>query len=86
MSAAISRVYVSDIGRVWPVNGRYSAQQRELLQFVLEPAAAGHPSSRCGGSDYRLRVAALRAGFAFRFGFGFARFAADFATSTSDNS
>jgi Xaa-Pro aminopeptidase len=30
------RYYVSDIGRVWPVNGRYSAQQRELLQFVLE--------------------------------------------------
>jgi Xaa-Pro aminopeptidase len=30
------RYYVSDIGRVWPVNGKYSAQQRELLQFVLE--------------------------------------------------
>jgi Xaa-Pro aminopeptidase len=30
------RYYVSDVGRVWPVNGRYSAWQRELLQFVLE--------------------------------------------------
>jgi Xaa-Pro aminopeptidase len=30
------RYYTSDIGRVWPVNGRYTAPQRELLQFVLE--------------------------------------------------
>jgi Xaa-Pro aminopeptidase len=30
------RYYVSDIGRVWPVNGKYTAAQRELLQFVLE--------------------------------------------------
>ena len=30
------RYYVSDIGRVWPVNGKYNAWQRELLQFVLE--------------------------------------------------
>jgi Xaa-Pro aminopeptidase len=30
------RYYVSDTGRVWPVNGKYGAQQRELLQFVLE--------------------------------------------------
>ena len=30
------RYYVSDIGRVWPVNGKYTPQQRELLQFVLE--------------------------------------------------
>jgi Xaa-Pro aminopeptidase len=28
--------YVSDVGRVWPVDGRYSPWQRELLQFVLE--------------------------------------------------
>jgi Xaa-Pro aminopeptidase len=28
--------YVSDIARVWPVNGKFSAGQRELLQFVLE--------------------------------------------------
>jgi Xaa-Pro aminopeptidase len=30
------RYYVSDIGRVWPVGGRYAPWQRELLQFVLE--------------------------------------------------
>jgi Xaa-Pro aminopeptidase len=28
--------YVSDIGRMWPVNGTYAPAQRELLQFVLE--------------------------------------------------
>jgi Xaa-Pro aminopeptidase len=28
--------YVSDIARVWPVNGKFNAWQRELLQFVLE--------------------------------------------------
>jgi Xaa-Pro aminopeptidase len=27
--------YVSDIGRMWPVNGKFSALQRELLGFVL---------------------------------------------------
>ena len=30
------RYYVSDIGRVWPVSGKYNTWQRELLQFVLE--------------------------------------------------
>ena len=30
------RYYVSDIGRVWPVNGTYAPWQRELLQFTLE--------------------------------------------------
>jgi Xaa-Pro aminopeptidase len=30
------RYYVSDIGRVWPVNGTYAPWQRELLQFILE--------------------------------------------------
>ena len=30
------RYYVSDIGRMWPVNGKFSPWQRELLQFVLE--------------------------------------------------
>ncbi len=28
--------YVSDIGRVWPVNGTYKPEQRELLQVILE--------------------------------------------------
>lgn len=30
------RYYVSDIGRMWPVDGSYRPWQRELLQFVLE--------------------------------------------------
>jgi Xaa-Pro aminopeptidase len=30
------RYYVSDIGRMWPVNGTYAPWQRELLQFVLD--------------------------------------------------
>jgi Xaa-Pro aminopeptidase len=30
------RYYVSDIGRMWPVGGRFAPWQRELLQFVLE--------------------------------------------------
>lgn len=30
------RYYVSDIGRMWPVSGRYLPWQRELVQFVLE--------------------------------------------------
>jgi len=28
--------YVSDITRMWPVNGKFELWQRELLQFVLE--------------------------------------------------
>jgi Xaa-Pro aminopeptidase len=30
------RYYTSDIGRVWPVNGKYTPWQRELVQFILE--------------------------------------------------
>jgi len=30
------RYYVSDIGRMWPVNGTYQPWQRELLQIILE--------------------------------------------------
>jgi Xaa-Pro aminopeptidase len=30
------RYYTSDIGRVWPVGGKYLPWQRELLQFILE--------------------------------------------------
>jgi len=29
------RYYVSDIGRMWPIGGKYTPWQRELLQFVL---------------------------------------------------
>ncbi len=30
------RYYTSDIGRMWPVNGRYSDLQRELYGFIVE--------------------------------------------------
>ncbi len=30
------RYYVSDVARMWPVNGKFSPWQRELVQFVLE--------------------------------------------------
>jgi Xaa-Pro aminopeptidase len=30
------RYYVSDIGRMWPVNGTFEPWQRELLQIILE--------------------------------------------------
>jgi Xaa-Pro aminopeptidase len=30
------RYYTSDIARMWPVNGKYSPVQREILQFVLD--------------------------------------------------
>jgi Xaa-Pro aminopeptidase len=30
------RYYTSDIGRMWPVNGTFSNEQRELVGFVLE--------------------------------------------------
>ena len=30
------RYYVSDIGRMWPVNGTFSSPQRELIQVILQ--------------------------------------------------
>jgi len=30
------RYYTSDVTRMWPVNGKFSPVQRELLQFILE--------------------------------------------------
>jgi Xaa-Pro aminopeptidase len=30
------RYYTSDVARMWPVNGRFSPSQRELVQFVLD--------------------------------------------------
>jgi Xaa-Pro aminopeptidase len=42
------RYYVSDIGRMWPVNGRYAPGQRELLQLVLEWRNAVLPRIRPG--------------------------------------
>jgi Xaa-Pro aminopeptidase len=40
--------YVSDVGRMWPVSGKYAPWQRELLQFVLEWRNAVLPRIRPG--------------------------------------
>jgi Xaa-Pro aminopeptidase len=42
------RYYVSDVGRMWPVSGRYAPWQRELLQVVVEWRNAILPRVRPG--------------------------------------
>ena len=46
--------YTSDIARMWPVSGKYSARQRELLQFVLEYRNAVMKRIRPGAARGRL--------------------------------
>lgn len=55
------RYYVSDIGRVFPVNGRYNAWQRELLQFVLEYHKAVMTRIRPGVTPTQIRQEAATA-------------------------
>jgi Xaa-Pro aminopeptidase len=55
------RYYVSDIGRVFPVNGKYSAWQRELLQFVLEYHKAVMTRVRPGVTTTQIRQEAAEA-------------------------
>ncbi|MGH9309233.1 MAG: aminopeptidase P N-terminal domain-containing protein, partial [Vicinamibacterales bacterium] len=55
------RYYVSDIGRVFPVNGRYNAWQRELLQFVLEYHKAVMRRIRPGVTPMQIRQEAATA-------------------------
>ena len=55
------RYYTSDIGRVWPVNGKYTSQQRELLQFVLEWHKAVMSRIRPGFSADQILEEARRA-------------------------
>ena len=35
-SRTVRAYYTSDIGRMWPVSGRYSPRQRELYGFIVE--------------------------------------------------
>lgn len=42
------RNYASDITRTWPVNGRYSKEQRTLYQIVLDAQAAALAEARPG--------------------------------------
>jgi Xaa-Pro aminopeptidase len=55
------RYYVSDIGRMWPVDGRYRPWQRELLQFVLEYRNAVLARIRPGVSAEAIRAEAKQA-------------------------
>jgi Xaa-Pro aminopeptidase len=55
------RYYVSDIGRMWPVDGRYRPEQRELLQFVLEYRNAVMTRIRPGVSADAIRAEAGQA-------------------------
>ena len=53
--------YVSDIGRMWPVDGRYQPWQREILQFVLEYRNAVMSRIRPGVSAEQIRAEAKQA-------------------------
>ena len=55
------RYYVSDIGRMWPVNGTYAPWQRELLQFVLEYRNAVMTRVRPGVTTTVIREEAAKA-------------------------
>jgi len=55
------RYYVSDIGRVFPVNGKYNAWQRELLQFILEYHKAVLTRIRPGVTPMQIRQEAAKA-------------------------
>jgi Xaa-Pro aminopeptidase len=55
------RYYVSDIGRMWPVDGSYRPWQRELLQFVLEYRNAVMARIRPGVSAEAIRAEAKQA-------------------------
>jgi Xaa-Pro aminopeptidase len=46
--------YVSDIARMWPVNGKFAPWQRELLQFVLEYRNAIMKRIRPGVSSQKI--------------------------------
>lgn len=53
------RYYTSDVTRMWPVNGRYSAEQRELADYILAYRDALFRHVRPGvTSDYVLDRAA----------------------------
>jgi Xaa-Pro aminopeptidase len=55
------RYYVSDIGRMWPVDGRYRPDQRAILQFVLEYRNAVMTRIRPGVSADQVRAEAKQA-------------------------
>jgi Xaa-Pro aminopeptidase len=55
------RYYTSDIGRVWPVSGKYAPWQRELLQFILEYRNAVMSRVRPGPTTREIMADAAKA-------------------------
>jgi Xaa-Pro aminopeptidase len=53
--------YVSDIGRMWPVNGKYAPWQRELLQLVLDYRNAILSRIRPGVTSQQIQEEAAKA-------------------------
>ncbi len=59
-SGAEVDVYASDVTRTWPVNGKFSAEQRALYDIVLRAQLAGIDQVRPGRSFNAYHEAAVR--------------------------
>jgi len=59
-SAAELDIYASDVTRTWPVNGRFSAEQRAIYEIVLSAQKAGIEEVRPGKSFRAYHEAAVR--------------------------
>ncbi len=59
-SGAEVDVYASDVTRTWPVNGRFSAEQRAIYEIVLRAQRAGIDQVRAGRSYNAYHEAAVR--------------------------
>ncbi|MGH7661485.1 MAG: aminopeptidase P N-terminal domain-containing protein [Vulcanimicrobiaceae bacterium] len=59
-SAAEFELYASDVTRTWPVNGRFSAEQRAIYEIVLAAQKAGIEEVRPGKAFRAYHEAALR--------------------------
>jgi Xaa-Pro aminopeptidase len=59
-SGAEVDVYASDVTRTWPVNGKFSAEQRAIYEIVLLAQKAGIDKVRAGQSYNAYHEAAVR--------------------------
>ncbi len=59
-SAAELDVYASDVTRTWPVNGRFTAEQRAIYEIVLAAQKAGIEEVRPGKTFRAYHEAAVR--------------------------
>jgi Xaa-Pro aminopeptidase len=59
-SGAEFDLYASDVTRTWPVNGKFSAEQRALYEIVLRAQLAGIDQVRAGRSYNAYHEAAVR--------------------------